>query len=147
MCGSTPSRSWPQLAFTYCAHPAPEQLDNALVSWYLRCVEYTGSMADELQKHAANETASLRPPHSYVPWITVNGVALGGAFEELQIFTCAAYLGDRYDYEFALPIALVVCVFLGTEHVTWLTLCPAQTLQPVNHFWFADLRLAISLQK
>ena len=54
-----------------------------------------GAMADELQKKAADETASLRPPHSYVPWITVNGIALGGAFEQLQIFICAAYLGDR----------------------------------------------------
>ena len=59
---------------------------------------YAGAMADELQKQAADETASLRPPHSYVPWITVNGIALGGASEQLQTFICAAYLGDRYDH-------------------------------------------------
>lgn len=55
-------------------------------------------MADELQKWAGEETASLRPPHEYVPWVTVNGIALGGAFEELQTFICAAYLGDRYGH-------------------------------------------------
>lgn len=60
-------------------------------------VGYAGALADDLQKQAANETGSLKPAHSYVPWITVNGVALGGAFEQLQIFICAAYLGDRYD--------------------------------------------------
>ena len=52
-------------------------------------------MADELQQKAAEETASLRPAHTYVPWVTVNGIALGGAFEQLQTFICAAYLGDR----------------------------------------------------
>ena len=60
-------------------------------------VGYAGALGDNLQKQAADETGSLRPPHSYVPWITLNGVALGGAFEHLQIFICAAYLGDRYD--------------------------------------------------
>lgn len=55
----------------------------------------SGQMADELQEKAAEETASLKPAHTYVPWITVNGIALGGAFEQLQTFICAAYLGDR----------------------------------------------------
>ena len=55
----------------------------------------TGKMADDLQQKAADETAGLTPPHSYVPWITVNGIALGGAFEQLQLFVCAAYLGER----------------------------------------------------
>lgn len=53
-------------------------------------------MADELQKWAGEETANLKPPHSYVPWVTVNGIPLGGAYEQLQTFICAAYLGERY---------------------------------------------------
>ena len=73
-------RTWPSL---HCGVQQAELVANA------------GTMADELQKKAADETASLRPPHSYVPWITVNGIALGGAFEQLQISVCAAYLGDR----------------------------------------------------
>lgn len=60
---------------------------------------HTGALGDDLQRQAAQETGSLRPPHSYVPWVTVNGIPIGGAHEQtLQIFICAAYLGDRYDY-------------------------------------------------
>ena len=61
----------------------------------IHVVSDAGQMADELQEKAAEETASLKPAHTYVPWITVNGIALGGAFEQLQTFICAAYLGDR----------------------------------------------------
>lgn len=70
-------------------------------------------MADELQKQAADETANLSPPHSYVPWITVNGVALGGAYEELQIFICAAYLGDRYDHAWLAGANAVGSYYIG----------------------------------
>ncbi|KAA6423972.1 MAG: hypothetical protein FRX49_05931, partial [Trebouxia sp. A1-2] len=58
------------------------------------CREYTCQMAVELQKKAAEETASLKPAHTYVPWVTVNGIAIGGAFEQLQTFICASYLGE-----------------------------------------------------
>ena len=60
------------------------------------CASAVGQMAVELQKKAAEETASLKPAHTYVPWVTVNGIAIGGAFEQLQTFICAAYLGERY---------------------------------------------------
>lgn len=56
----------------------------------------TGDLGDRLQQLAANETAGLKPAHTYVPWVTVNGIALGGAFEQLQTFICTAYTGDRY---------------------------------------------------
>lgn len=60
---------------------------------------HTGPLADDLQRQAAEETGSLKPPHSYVPWVTVNGIPLGGTYDQtLQIFICAAYLGDRYDH-------------------------------------------------
>ena len=60
---------------------------------------HTGALADDLQRQAAHATGSLRPPHSYVPWVTVNGIPIGGAYEQtLQVFICAAYLGDRYAY-------------------------------------------------
>lgn len=55
----------------------------------------SGQMADDLQKQAAEETASLTPPHTYVPWVTVNGITVGGALDQLQTFICAAYLGVR----------------------------------------------------
>ena len=49
-----------------------------------------GELGDKLQHQAANETAGLKPAH------TVNGIALGGAFEQVQMFVCAAYQGKRY---------------------------------------------------
>ena len=61
----------------------------------LRRFHVAGQMADDLQKQAAEETASLIPPHTYVPWVTVNGITVGGALDQLQTFICAAYLGDR----------------------------------------------------
>lgn len=70
-----------------------------------------GAMADELQKQAAEETTSLRPAHTYVPWVTVNGIALGGAFEQLQIFICAAYLGNRWDtFVYTSAIQCHICI-------------------------------------
>ncbi len=68
---------------------------------------------------AAEETASLKPAHTYVPWITVNGIAIGGAFEQLQTFICASYLGERYFrplcYISRAPVlVLVLFVFFST---------------------------------
>ncbi len=60
------------------------------------CASAAGQMAVELQTKAAEETASLKPAHTYVPWVTVNGIPVGGAFEQLQTFVCASYLGERY---------------------------------------------------
>lgn len=58
-------------------------------------VMFVGRLGDQLQRQAANETASLRPAHSYVPWITVDGIPIGGAYEQLQTFICADYKGQR----------------------------------------------------
>ena len=45
---------------------------------------------------AAEETARLDPPHTYVPWVVVNGVAIGSAHEFLRHFVCVALgSGDR----------------------------------------------------
>ena len=67
------------------------------------CASAVGQMAVELQNKAAEETASLKPAHTYVPWVTVNGIAVGGAFEQLQTFICASYLGERY-------LSLLCCI-------------------------------------
>ncbi len=83
------------------------------------CASAVGQMAVELQKKAAEETASLKPAHTYVPWVTVNGIAIGGAFEQLQTFICASYLGERYFqplcYISCAPVlVLVLFVFFST---------------------------------
>lgn len=84
----------------------------------------TGSMADELQKWAGEETANLKPPHSYVPWVTVNGIPLGGAYQELQTFVCAAYLGER-------PLACYGAPKVAATTVTHSSL--TQVLQQLDH--------------
>jgi interferon, gamma-inducible protein 30 len=52
------------------------------------CAE--GSEGDELELEAAKETGDLDPKHTFVPWVVVNGVALGGAFEDLERYICVA---------------------------------------------------------
>ena len=54
----------------------------------VECAE--GEEGDELELEAAKETAALIPGHTFVPWITGNGVALGGAFEDLERYICVA---------------------------------------------------------
>ena len=60
------------------------------------CAVLAGDLGDKLQQQAANETAGLIPQHSYVPWITVDGIPIGGAYEQLQTFVCVNYRGKRY---------------------------------------------------
>lgn len=52
------------------------------------CAE--GEEGDALELAAAKETGALIPKHTFVPWVVVNGVALGGAFEDLDRYVCAA---------------------------------------------------------
>ena len=49
-----------------------------------------GELGAELVHIAANETASLHPAHTYVPWVVVEGVALGSAHPFLRQFVCVA---------------------------------------------------------
>lgn len=58
-----------------------------------------GDMGVDLEVAAAAATAALDPPHIYVPWVTVNGIAVGQGYQFLLTFVCAAYNGDRSDAE------------------------------------------------
>jgi interferon gamma-inducible protein 30 len=49
-----------------------------------------GDQGKKLELAAAKATWALRPRHTFVPWIVVNGVALGGDFERLERYVCAA---------------------------------------------------------
>lgn len=52
------------------------------------CAE--GAEGDELELEAAKETGALKPKHTFVPWVVVNGVPLGGAFEDLERYVCSS---------------------------------------------------------
>jgi len=54
-----------------------------------------GELGQELQLQYAAKTDALQPPHTEVPWITVNGVALLGDVDKLQQYICAAWQGHR----------------------------------------------------
>ena len=45
-------------------------------------------------KAAAAKTNALHPPHTYVPWVTVNGKALGQNMDALAKYVCDAYTGS-----------------------------------------------------
>lgn len=63
--------------------------------WALCCA---GNLGAELVHAAADETASLQPAHTYVPWVVVDGVAIGSASPFLRHFVCVALRpGDRPD--------------------------------------------------
>jgi interferon gamma-inducible protein 30 len=49
-----------------------------------------GSEGNAFELEAAKETGALEPKHTFVPWVVVNGIPLGGAFEDLQAYVCAA---------------------------------------------------------
>jgi interferon gamma-inducible protein 30 len=54
-----------------------------------------GALGDTLQRLAKERTASLQPPHQYVPWVVVNGIPLGDDYENVQTYICAAYTDVR----------------------------------------------------
>lgn len=54
----------------------------------------TGSVGKELEKLAGSETDALVPKHTFVPWIVVNGAAIGSDFENLDRYICAALDGN-----------------------------------------------------
>jgi interferon gamma-inducible protein 30 len=50
----------------------------------------TGDKGKELEKQAGIETDALIPKHKFVPWIVVNGAAIGSDFENLDRYICVA---------------------------------------------------------
>lgn len=56
---------------------------------------YKGEAGEKLDAKARKETDGLQPPHTYVPWVTVNGKPLGEQTDLLASHICAAYTGDK----------------------------------------------------
>lgn len=55
-----------------------------------------GEQGDELERAAHLETAALRPQHSGVPWVLVNGVPLRDADGQVLLIVCAAIPADAH---------------------------------------------------
>lgn len=53
-----------------------------------------GPQGDALEAAAAAATAALRPPHTYVPWVVVEGVPLGELDDKLKV-SSASKQGER----------------------------------------------------
>lgn len=54
-----------------------------------------GAEGAALEEAAVKETLALTPEKRWVPWVVVNGVALGGAFEDLERYVCVATQPDK----------------------------------------------------
>ncbi|TYI33385.1 hypothetical protein ES332_A04G129300v1 [Gossypium tomentosum] len=54
---------------------------------------YTSGYGLKLLLQYANETAKLKPPHEYVPWVVVDNQPLKDDFENFVKYVCEAYKG------------------------------------------------------
>ncbi|KAL3530926.1 hypothetical protein ACH5RR_010248 [Cinchona calisaya] len=54
---------------------------------------YASGRGKELELGYARDTNDLRPPHTYVPWVTVNGEPLYDDYRNFLSYICKAYKG------------------------------------------------------
>ncbi|KAI3903719.1 hypothetical protein MKX01_038721 [Papaver californicum] len=54
---------------------------------------YNSGLGKKLELGYAKVTDDLKPPHRYVPWVTVNDVPLYDDYENFQTYVCNAYKG------------------------------------------------------
>ena len=96
------SQFWP---FLHCmdSHEESQDLDIAQqcadscnMDWDSIDTCVTGDLGHKLELMYANETASLRPPHQYTPWVTINGEHISKAEGSGLIeVVCKAYTGPN----------------------------------------------------
>ncbi|KAK3206580.1 hypothetical protein Dsin_020626 [Dipteronia sinensis] len=55
---------------------------------------YTSGYGKKLELQYAAETNSLKPPHTYVPWVVVDGQPLYEDYENFISYICKAYSGS-----------------------------------------------------
>lgn len=61
--------------------------------WISDCAH--GPLGDELEADFEKATEALVPAHTFVPWVTVNGVAIWEDVDNIEQYVCAAYGGER----------------------------------------------------
>ncbi|GAB4819428.1 hypothetical protein N2152v2_006474 [Parachlorella kessleri] len=80
----------------------------------------TGEDGGTLERKAAAETGALRPAHTYVPWLVVNGVPLGEDDVNLYKYICVASGQDKPEECLAPPDPSAKALFstrMGAEGV------------------------------
>ncbi|KAK9001050.1 hypothetical protein V6N11_082842 [Hibiscus sabdariffa] len=80
--------------------------ENRKEAMWRNCSDQLGLRADKINKcystgigiklllQHGNETANLKPPHGYVPWVVVNNKPLKDDYENFVKSVCDAYQGD-----------------------------------------------------
>ncbi|XP_076886472.1 gamma-interferon-responsive lysosomal thiol protein-like [Bidens hawaiensis] len=56
---------------------------------------YKSGIGHKLELQYADETAALKPPHKYVPWVVVDGKPLYDDYTDFISFICKAYKGSK----------------------------------------------------
>jgi len=56
---------------------------------------YEGELGEKLTRAALKETAELQPPHTYVPWLVVDGEPAYDDYENVAALVCEAYTGTK----------------------------------------------------
>eukprot|EP00262_Sarcandra_glabra_P011945 TRINITY_DN2964_c0_g1_i9.p1 TRINITY_DN2964_c0_g1~~TRINITY_DN2964_c0_g1_i9.p1 ORF type:complete len:235 (-),score=11.93 TRINITY_DN2964_c0_g1_i9:268-972(-) len=67
---------------------------------------YNSGTGKELELQYAAETNALEPPHTYVPWVVVNGQPLYEDYENFETYICKAYTGTLTTACKSLPVQL-----------------------------------------
>ncbi|XP_068668095.1 gamma-interferon-responsive lysosomal thiol protein-like [Aristolochia californica] len=65
---------------------------------------YSRGDGQKLELLYAAETSALEPPHTYVPWVVVDGRPLYEDYENFETYICKAYKGPLPEACKALPI-------------------------------------------
>ncbi|KAG9453611.1 hypothetical protein H6P81_006515 [Aristolochia fimbriata] len=65
---------------------------------------YTSGNGHKLDLQYAAETSALEPPHTYVPWVVVDGRPLYEDYEKFETYICKAYKGNPPEACKALPV-------------------------------------------
>lgn len=56
---------------------------------------YNSEFGKQLELNYAAETNALQPPHTYVPWVVVNGQPLYEDYQNFLSYVCEAYQGTH----------------------------------------------------
>ncbi|XP_077214330.1 gamma-interferon-responsive lysosomal thiol protein-like isoform X1 [Tasmannia lanceolata] len=111
---------WPEVhqhfAFIYCVETLV--IERKYNDWE-SCFQKTGlgsqllvdcfnsGNGKKLELQYANETGHLNPPHTYVPWVVVDGQPLNEDYENFKTYVCKAYKGTPPEACKALPLGII----------------------------------------